>query len=174
MASGKITGGRYNSYYWLELEWDSTANDSNNTSTVNVEVWLCSTTYGSINYTATKSGNTTVNGSSSNFSSTTDVNIGEGGGRVRVYTRSGVSVTHNSDGSKSITISAWFEPDVNISGSNTGRWSVSGTAKLDTINRGVINVYNGGWKEGTMYVYNGGWKKAKAVYVYNGGWKRST
>jgi hypothetical protein len=175
MASGTIVGPTFNTYHHLEIDWTSTPNASNNTSSVVVKMYLVSTN--SINYTSQKTGETTVNGGVLGFTSDVDVSHGSSGGKTLIYTRSAVTVTHNSDGTKSIGISGWFEPDVVLSGSQTGRWTVSGTVALDNLNTAPIKVWNGSaWQTAkNVYVWNGsGWQDAKAVYVWNGtAWQKA-
>ena len=178
LPSGKIVGTKYiSSRYWMEIRWSSKQNVSSNNSSVTVEMWLVSGDDGSINYTATKDGSITINGTTTAFDSTTDVSHGSGGGATKIYTKT-VTIAHNSDGKKSIGLSGWFKPAVSISGNATGTWSVSGTANLGAIAVGTANIYrgdSGGWDQGQAWVYNGSaWKKAVKVYVYNGSaWKQS-
>jgi hypothetical protein len=162
MAGGTITGNTYISgHYWLELVWtDSIVNST--TSSVTVKTYFCSDW--SASFTSSKNGNTTVNGSSLDWTSNTDVSHSNGSvQKTLVYTRSGVSVTHNADGTKSITISGTYSPNITITGYGTiSTMSASGTAVLSDTN-GTEVIPN-------MWIWNGtAWVRAKHFYVWDGG-----
>jgi hypothetical protein len=165
MASGTIVGTKYISggHYWLELVWtDSTVTTGpSGTSSVVVKTYFCSDW--SANFSATKNGSTTVNGSALNWSSGVDISHPDGTvKKTLVYTRSGVSVTHNADGTKSITISGTYTPNITISGYGTlGTMSASGTAVLN-------DVYTPPAVPPTWVWTGSAWVRAKAVKVWDG------
>lgn len=135
MASGTIIGTKYiSSHYWLEIRWSSTSDTSTNKSSVTAAVWFHADSGWSIDSSAGKTVTVTINGTAYTFSaprvystgSTYNLNMGSKTG----------SVTHNSDGTKSITISASFNPNANMGGYGTlGNMTASGTATLDNIPR---------------------------------------
>lgn len=160
MASGTIRGTGYISgHYWLELEWsNSTVNST--TSSTTVKTWLCSDW--SANWSATKNGSTNINGSNVSWSSAVDVSHGSSGGRTLIYTRSGHQITHNADGTKSITISGTYTPNASISGQTLGTMSASGTVTLNDTNGTVVNP--------NTWVWNGSaWVRGKGCWVWDGG-----
>jgi hypothetical protein len=180
MASGIIKGSTYISgHYWLELHWSNSTYSSTQSNTT-VKTYFCSDW--SANYSAAKSGSTSVNGSNVSWSS--DVNVSHGNGSVQktlIYTRSNVRVTHNTDGTKSITISGTYSPNITISGYGTiSTMSASGTAVLNDVNGTIVNpntwVWTGSaWVRGkAMRVWDGdGWVQVDALKVWNGSWVNS-
>jgi hypothetical protein len=161
MASGTIKGSTYISgHYWIELKWsNSTVNST--TSATTVSTYFCSDW--SANFSATKNGSTSVNGSNLSWSDGTDVNHSNGSTqRTLIYTRSAVNVTHNSDGNKSITISGTYVPNISIGSYGTiGTMSASGTAVLNDVNGTVINPNTWCWTGSS-------WVRGKACRVWNG------
>lgn len=174
MASGQITGVTYHGGYRLEIDWSSIVDETNNRSNVTAKVYLvCDPGFG-LNFSATKNGNTTIDLDSLNWTYSNGVST-SGGTRHLLHERS-LYVDHNNDGTKDCSLSAWFEPEVTISGNPTGRWEVSGVATLDKIERGVMYTkVNGEWKKGQTWIkVNGTWVKAKAVFTnVNGVWQQS-
>lgn len=167
MAGGTITGTTYISgHYWIELVWsDSIVNTT--TSSVTVKTYFCSDW--SANYSADKNGTTVINGASQTWSSPTDVSHSNGAvQKTLVHSSTSQSVTHNSDGTKSITISGTYSPNIDIVGYGTlGTMSASGTA--------VLSDTNGTEYLPTINVWNGtAWVHAKHLYVWDGGsWVQS-
>lgn len=168
MASGTIVGTKYHDgHYWIELAWSSSTVKSGTAtvageSNVTVKTYFCSDW--SANFSATKNGSTTVNGSALSWSSGTDVSHGNGSvQKTLVYTRSAVRVTHNLDGTKSITISGNYTPNISISGSNLGTMSASGTATLNDLYTATPVVNPNTW------VWTGSvWKRGTACRVWDG------
>lgn len=174
MASGTIKGTTYISgHYWLELDWTD-AISSATTSSVTVKTYFCSDW--SANFTSSKTGTTVINGNTESWTSATDVSHADGSvQRTLVHTRTGVSVTHNADGTKSITISGTYVPNITITGYGTiSSMSASGTAILsDTNGTEVIPkvwVWNGSaWVRAThLRVWDGdSWVQCSALKVWN-------
>lgn len=127
MASGTITGSTSNEYIASKIEWSSTPTTSTNSSKVTATLY----------YKRTNSGYTTYG--SGNFSIIIDGNKYTTHGKVVTITESAWVevlshsrvVYHNSDGTKTITISA----SGGIDGTTLTSTSCSGQAKLDTIPR---------------------------------------
>lgn len=130
MATGTIKGTK-TGYYGVEIDYSSTTSVADNTSTVVSKVYI---TYYSINIDG-RTGTSSVNSVSKSFS-TSSINHNAGGSYRRlVCTRTDV-ITHNTDGKKSITISASFP--FNLTSKNygyIGTLSASKTIDLDTIPR---------------------------------------
>lgn len=104
-------------------------------------------------------------------SSTAPSTLGTSWAKIAETTR---WITHNEDGTKSITIG------ISLSCSGSGSYlPASGTATLSPrctltkINRGLIRVKTAdGWKSGKPYInINGEWKLGQA-FVYDGEWRR--
>lgn len=126
MASGTITGSTGNAYIDAKIEWSSTANNSANTSSVTAALYYKRnnsgyTTYGSGTFSITINGTKKTN--------TATLTITESAW-VKAVEQT-VTVSHNSDGSKSIGISSTGSiPSTSLSST-----SCSGTVTLDTIQR---------------------------------------
>lgn len=123
MASGTIIGTTGNQYIDTKIEWSSKANASDNTSTVTATLYYKRNntgyyTYGMGAFTINIGGNKTSVGE--------QLSIGTSWVKAVEGT---TTISHNTDGTKSITISAsGYIPDTSLSST-----SCSGTAKLDTI-----------------------------------------
>ena len=126
MASGTITGSTNNEYIDAKVEWSSTTNNTDNTSSVKAALYYKRNntgyqTYGTGSFSITINGKTTKATKQITITNSTWVKAVE----------ATVTVSHSSDGSKSITISATGS----ITGTTFSSTSLSGTAKLDTIGR---------------------------------------
>ena len=133
MASGTIKGTFTNlsaSHLYPEIRWRSTKNDTNNNSSVTAELWFVRVNTAYISNNAYFLPRITINGDAAYPPSGTYAPFDVRKGTHKVWQRT-VTVAHNADGAKSITIAAG-----GITGlSNLGNVSVSGTAKLDQIPR---------------------------------------
>ena len=130
MASGNFsssTGTNLNLY----ITWSSTTNVSTNTSTVTVNVYSRSYT---INGNALADSYVTVNG---NTKSLSGVSLSQSVSNLtdKLLTTYTVSVPHNPDGTKSITIKANIEFNGTVSGKYLSDITASKTVDLDTIPR---------------------------------------
>ena len=126
MASGIINGSTGNQYIDAKIEWSSSANNTANTSTVTAALYYKRNNTG---YTTSGTGTFSITINGAKTSATKILNITESAWVKAVEAT--VTVSHNSDGSKAITISASGSiPDTSLSST-----SVSGTATLDTIPR---------------------------------------
>lgn len=126
MASGTITGSTGNQYIDSRIVWSSTATTSTNSSKVTATLQYKRNNTGFTTY-GTGSFSITINGSKTSVSKY--MTITEDAWVTAVSAT--VTVNHNSDGSKSITISgSGSMPDTSLTST-----SCSGTAKLDTIPR---------------------------------------
>ena len=130
MASGNFssnTGTNLNLY----ITWSSTTNVSANTSTVTVNVYSRSYT---INGSALADSYVTVNG---NTKSLAGVSLSQSVSNLtnKLLTTYTVTVPHNSNGTKSITIKANIEFNGTVSGKYLSDITASQTITLDTIPR---------------------------------------
>ena len=128
MASGVIQGTTNNQYIKCKIEWSSSPNVSNNTSTVTAKLYYWRTNTG---YTTSgpDSYQIKIGVQTSNIYSPGIVLTNSTPVLAMTYTRTGVP--HNADGTLSVPIEAY-------GGKNSGTFrstSCSGTAVLDTIPR---------------------------------------
>lgn len=175
MADNGTFKNNFKSGYGLELDWRIVSQDTAaNTSVIEAKLFWCS--YGSayfVNSDAKKPGYVKIDTGTKNF---TEPSAGLNGNQrklLETYTR---TVTHSGDGSKSIVISGRFDCKITLSGDYVSYVIVSGTAVLDKISRGRVNIKVGtAWKSGQVWVKVGGtWKKATGVFNrVSGAWKRS-
>ena len=107
-------------------------NTTNNSSNVTVEAHLVSlkSSY-NINASATKYGSLVINGTTYNFSFNATI---KGLQDKKLYTTT-VTIPHNSDGTKSFSISCSLGIEVTLSGTKYNTVSTSGTVNLPTIPR---------------------------------------
>ena len=127
MAKGTILGTTNNQYIDAKVEWSSVANNDANTSVVTASLYYRRNNTG---YTTSGHGeyNLTINGDTKWIG--TMLQIAESWVLVVTHT---VTVTHNSDGRKSITISAsggMYDESVSLQTT-----TLSGTVTLDAIPR---------------------------------------
>lgn len=132
MASGRISSTFYNAggaEYQFILDWSSSSSTSSNSSTVYVDASLYCPY--SLNIKARTGNSITIDGETFSFDTGA---ISTGGGSVHLASVS-KTVYHNSDGSKSISISGSFNVKATFEGNYVGTASASGTATLDNIGR---------------------------------------
>lgn len=119
--------------YRLQIAWSvGSQSVANNTSSVTVKVQLVSTggSY-TINSSASKSGSLTINGTKYTFSFTASLS----GNQTKTLFTKTVTVSHNSDGSKSCSFSATCGINVTLSGTYYGNVTASGSGTFNTIAR---------------------------------------
>lgn len=138
MASGVIRGPYYggssNTAYNMRLilKWSSTPNASTNSSTVNVDLYLSSSSIycaGVIKY-----GTITIAGKSKSISKSIPTKIDNSSIWETYLGSHSTTVSHNSSGAGSASISASFAVNITYTNVYVGTMSVSGTANLGTIN----------------------------------------
>jgi hypothetical protein len=130
MASGNFissTGTNANLY----VVWSSTTNVATNTSSVTAVVYLRSYT---MRFTALTNSYITINGNQLKFNGKV-VNKSSSSLTDTELARHTVAVTHNSDGKKSITITANLDFNGTVSGTYIDDITASKTVTLDTIPR---------------------------------------
>ena len=133
MASGTINGSTGNQYIEAKVTWSAGTNVDKNTSSVTAKLYYKRTnnytTYGTGSFSITINGEKTTVSNYISFSDEEWVMAME----------ATVTVAHDSDGSKSITISAAG----NIPGTSLPSTAVSGKAVLDTIPRASVITSSG-------------------------------
>ena len=129
MASGVINGTTNSKHITAKIEWSSTANNSANKSSVTATLYFrkastsTSATYGTVK------GSITINGTKTDYSKS--VTLSANNTWVQVASATVAEVAHNTDGKKSITISATG----GISGTSFSSTDLSGNVALDNIPR---------------------------------------
>lgn len=131
----------------IHLDWSATQNIAGNYSDVTVVVYL-KELY-NVQFSATKYGSVTVNGTTKSFS-TSRAFRGEGNWEL---TRQTFRVPHNADGTKSFAMSATYGIKITYSGRWLGSLSLSGSGTLNTIPRASgIGAISGGAVGGKVTV----------------------
>ena len=127
-SSGSFSGSIKDGHYKLQVSWTQTQNVSANTSTIKCTMYLINDYSLSIN--ARSDNTTTIAGTAKTYSSPAISSTG-------THTLGTVSqtVSHNSDGSKSITIKSVFYIRATLSGTYYESITASATITLDTIPR---------------------------------------
>ena len=126
-ASGTINGSSTASNCDCQIKWESTSNISTNSSSVTATVQIKKS--GSSSTTGTFSGKVTIDGTQ--YSISKKFSPYNWGSWATVGSKT-VTINHNNDGTKSISISCNI---TNTGTSMAGTYTASGTAALDTIPR---------------------------------------
>ncbi len=136
--NGNFTGTTANEYITPKIVWSATQSVTGNTSTITAKLYYTKSSASTATTGGHWSGSITIGGSTKSFSDVY-LTIKPGGGSVLVATHS-ATITHNSDGTKEISISA----KGSISGTTLTSTSVSKNVALDTIPRkSSISASNG-------------------------------
>lgn len=127
-SSGSFSGSIRDGHYKLQVDWTQTKNVSNNTSTITAKMylvndWTLSIYSRSTNYT-------TIAGTKQTYTSPAISSTG-----THLLGTVTQTVTHDSDGSKSITISSVYYIQATLSGTYYDSISASATVTLDSIPR---------------------------------------
>ncbi len=152
MASSGNFQNTFRTGYTLRVEWKINSQSiENNTSSVTVTAYLVSS--GSsyvINSSASKTVSLTINGTT--YTKTAAGLASLSGNQKKSLFAKTVTITHASDGTKSIGISCAFDLEVTLSGTYWGTIkapaSGSSTATLDTIPRATTPTTSGTWSVG--------------------------
>ncbi len=131
--SGSFTGSILSGNYKLRVDWAASQNISNNTSKITAVMYLVQASSWSLNIGTRSDNSTTINGTKYTWASPAINN--SGGKTTKLATVTSGNITHNADGTKSVTISATFNLEATISGSYRGSITASATITLNTIPR---------------------------------------
>ena len=127
-SSGSFSGSIHSGHYVLRVDWTQTKNVSANTSTVTAKLYLVNDWSLSING---RSDNTcTIDGTQQTFASPAVSSTG-----THLLGTVSQTVSHASDGSKSLAISAVFNIRATLSGTYYGSITASANITLDSIPR---------------------------------------
>lgn len=131
--SGSFSGSILSGKYKLRVDWSATQNVGNNTSKVTCAFYLVQASSWSLNISSRTDNEATINGVKSTW---TSVAVSNGGGKTtKLGSVTSGNITHNADGTKSITISAKFNIEATISGTYYSAITASDTITLNTIPR---------------------------------------
>lgn len=130
MASGNFSSASYSGFS-LYVEWSSTSNVSANTSSVNAKVYVKS--YG-LRASALSDSYIIINGNKKNWTYTFNIS-NTSTLQTTFVTEYTVTVPHNADGTKSITIKANMEFNGTYGGTSISDLTASKDVTLDTIPR---------------------------------------
>lgn len=131
-SSGTIYGPTLDGGYRLEIDWSATQDSANNKSTVTAKVyWHSLGSYYTINSSDTKTGRTKIDGTTYSWS-VSGAHLK--GNERRLLSTKSKTVTHDSDGTKSLTISATFDCEVTL-GKYVSSTTASKSVTLNTIPR---------------------------------------
>lgn len=126
-SSGSFSNSIVSGHYKLKVDWSQAQDVSANTSTITCKLYLINDWSLGI---GSRTNSCTIGGTAKSFTSSSI----SGTGTHTLGTVS-QSVSHNSDGTKSITISAVFKIQATISGTYYEQITASATVTLNTIPR---------------------------------------
>ena len=127
-SSGSFSGSICSGHYVLRIDWSQAQNVSANTSTITAKIYLVNDWR--LDIGARTANTISIGGTSQGFTSPAVTTTGEH--LLNTVTQ---TVTHESDGSKSISISAVFSFAATISGTYYSTISASANITLDSIPR---------------------------------------
>lgn len=127
-SSGSFSGSVVSGHYVLRIDWSQAQNVSANTSTITAKIYLVNDW--SLNIGARTANTISIDGTSQGFTSPAVTTTG-----THLLDTVTQTVTHNSDGSKAISISAVFSFAATISGTYYSTISASADITLDSIPR---------------------------------------
>lgn len=127
-SSGSFSGSIKDGHYKLRVDWSQTQNVSANTSTITCKMYLVNDWSLSINSRSTNY--TTIAGTKKTYTSPAISSTG-----THLLGTVTQTVSHDSDGSKSISMSSVFYIQATLSGTYYDSISASATVTLDTIPR---------------------------------------
>ena len=132
MAHMGLRTKKFTDYDWLDFIWQIDSQSiEKNTSTVSWQMVLRSGAYGDIRSTASKTWSVTINGKK--YSGTNTIQIGANSEKTLA---SGTeTITHNNDGTKTLSFSFSQQIDITFSGVKIGTVSDSHSAELTSIPR---------------------------------------
>lgn len=131
--SGSFSGSIRSGNYKLRVDWSAMQNVANNTSKITCVMYLVQASSWSLNISSRPDNETTINGTDFAWASPAINN--SGGKTTKLGTVTSGNITHNADGSKSVTISATFRIEATISGTYYGTITASKTVELNDIPR---------------------------------------
>lgn len=129
--SGSFSGSVFNAHHKVRVDWTGTQNIANNTTTITAKMYYVhdwSISIGARN----NAHSITIDGTTTTFSSSA-ISANSGEHLIGTATK---TIQHNSDGAKSISMSASFALKVTLNGTYYSNITASATITLDNITRG--------------------------------------
>lgn len=137
-TSGSFTGGQVHNGYRLKISYsESEQNPKTNTSKVTATLYLVQDKSYDL-YIGTRTATITINGVTTTISNIPAIR--NSGGVTTQLGSASTTVTHSSDGSKSISIAATFDMKATLGGTYYGTMSTSQTVALDKLDRTAPTV----------------------------------
>ncbi|WP_348659115.1 DUF859 family phage minor structural protein [Heyndrickxia faecalis] len=142
--SGSFSKG-VSSHWRVRCTWSGKQSISGNYTDITLKVyWESTDGYGTTYTSATKDGSSTVNGNKDTFTFSARLN-GKDSNLVHTQTE---RVYHNSDGTKTVTLSASLGIELTLNGTYYGTVSCSDTVTLNTIPRASSLSSSASWTAG--------------------------
>lgn len=130
--SGSFSGSIKSGNYKLRVDWSATQNVTNNTSKITATMYLVIASGWSLNISSRSDNTTAIAGTSYKWSSPA---VNKGGSTTKLGTVTSGNITHNADGTKSVTLTATFYVRATISGTYYEKITATATVTLNTIPR---------------------------------------
>lgn len=131
--SGTFSGSAVSGNYKLRVDWSATQNVSKNTSKITCVMYLVQASSWSLGIGSRDDNTTVINGTTYTWTSPAISN--SGGKTTKLATVTSGNITHNADGTKSVTLKATFQLNATISGTYRDTITASATVTLNTIPR---------------------------------------
>ena len=155
--SGSFVGAASSSspgkFYRLRVDWSATQDVANNTSTINCNFYLEQDSSWSIAIGG-RSNSCTIDGTTTGWTSPT---VENGGGTTTHIGSCSRTVSHNSDGTKSLSISATYNTaPLTIANTAINSITASANVTLDTIARAstpTVNTSSVAMRDGSVRIY---------------------
>lgn len=129
-SSGSFSGSIHSGHYVLRVDWTQSKNVSANTSTITAKAYLVNESPWTLSISGRSDNTITINGTSHTYASPAISSTG-----THLLGSATQTVSHNSDGTKSLTISAVFYIRATLSGTYYTSITASATITLDSIAR---------------------------------------
>lgn len=165
-VSGSFSKSIVSDHYTLRVDWTAAQSVSANTSTITAKIYLVIASNWPLNIGARSTNSITIAGTKYSFSSSA---IDTNGGITRLLaTVTSNPIAHNSDGTKSISMSCSFAMNATISGTYYGTMTATASVTLDKIARASsLTVANGTLGEGLTLKVNSPSSNFKYTIGYN-------
>lgn len=139
-----------NDHWRLQLEWSATQNVVANTSYVTAKLyWIARDGYGAVNSTASKTCAIQMNDGAFDTNSAAGMAALNGNQKKLIHTYS-KTIQHNTDGTGSFSIDAYFDAEVNLSGTQYNRIDMDQKSfTLNTIPRASTLSSGDSWTAGS-------------------------
>jgi hypothetical protein len=140
-------GTTFQTRWRVQADWSATQNVAGNYSDVTVKLYFMGLdSYGTTYSSASKSGSITINGSTHSFTFSAKIT----GSEKKLIGSHTVRVSHNSDGTKTFSMSASAGINLTLSGVYHGTKTISDSATLNTIPRASSVSSSVSWTAGTQ------------------------